>query len=183
MAAHRESGLATADPIVFEDFLPVSAAGIFQSNLGGEEQRAYAAHANREAFSACLAHAASRGVDRLVFLGDYVGYGADPGWVVDTVMEHVSRGAVVNSQALIERLRPGDVVAGLDVFDPEPIPADSEIKRLPNVFLSPHIATTASTRQAFFRLMVDEVERFLDGHQPLFEVTPRTLANRRGAPA
>lgn len=48
------SGLATADPIVYEDFLPVSAAGIFQSNLGGEEQRAYAAHANREAFEAAL---------------------------------------------------------------------------------------------------------------------------------
>ena len=99
----------------------------------------------------------------------------------NAVFVNVSRGAVVNSQALIERLRPGDVVAGLDVFDPEPIPADSEIKRLPNVFLSPHIATTASTRQAFFRLMVDEVERFLAGHHPMFEVTPRTLANRRGA--
>ena len=48
------AGLATADPIVYEDFLPVSAAGIFQSNLGGEEQRAYAAHANREAFEQAL---------------------------------------------------------------------------------------------------------------------------------
>lgn len=51
-------------------------------------------HANREAFTACLAHAARYGVDRYVFLGDYVGYGADPAWVVDTVMEQVSRGAV-----------------------------------------------------------------------------------------
>lgn len=48
------AGLATADPIVYEDFLPVSAAGIFQSNLGGGEQRAYAAHANRDAFEAAL---------------------------------------------------------------------------------------------------------------------------------
>lgn len=48
------AGLATADPIVYEDFLPVSAAGIFQSNLGGSEQRAYAAHANRDAFEAAL---------------------------------------------------------------------------------------------------------------------------------
>ncbi len=48
------AGLATADPIVYEDFLPVSAAGIFQSNLGGEEQRAYAAHANREAFEQAM---------------------------------------------------------------------------------------------------------------------------------
>lgn len=48
------AGLATADPIVYEDFLPVSAAGIFQSNLGGGEQRAYAAHANRDAFEQAL---------------------------------------------------------------------------------------------------------------------------------
>ncbi len=48
------AGLVTADPIVYEDFLPVSAAGIFQSNLGGGEQRAYAAQANRGAFEAAL---------------------------------------------------------------------------------------------------------------------------------
>ncbi|MEN5205903.1 VOC family protein [Stenotrophomonas sp. TWI700] len=48
------AGLASADPIVYEDFLPVSAAGIFQSNLGGDEQLAYAAHANRDAFEQAL---------------------------------------------------------------------------------------------------------------------------------
>jgi len=48
------AGLISADPIVYEDFLPVSAAGIFQSNLGGSEQRAYAAHANRDAFEQAL---------------------------------------------------------------------------------------------------------------------------------
>ena len=49
-----ERGLASAEPIIYEDFLPVSAAGIFQSNLGGEEQRAYAARANRDAFEQAL---------------------------------------------------------------------------------------------------------------------------------
>jgi diadenosine tetraphosphatase ApaH/serine/threonine PP2A family protein phosphatase len=51
-------------------------------------------HANREAFEACLADAATRPVDRYVFLGDYVGYGADPAFAVDTVAAHVERGAV-----------------------------------------------------------------------------------------
>jgi diadenosine tetraphosphatase ApaH/serine/threonine PP2A family protein phosphatase len=51
-------------------------------------------HANREAFAACLAHAESARVDRYVFLGDYVGYGADPGWAIDTVKAYVERGAV-----------------------------------------------------------------------------------------
>ena len=51
-------------------------------------------HGNREAFAACLEHAAENGVDRYVFLGDYAGYGADPSWVIDTVGDHVNRGAV-----------------------------------------------------------------------------------------
>ena len=51
-------------------------------------------HGNREALTACLEHAAQNGVGRYVFLGDYAGYGADPGWVIDTVMAEVERGAV-----------------------------------------------------------------------------------------
>jgi diadenosine tetraphosphatase ApaH/serine/threonine PP2A family protein phosphatase len=50
-------------------------------------------HANREALEAVLAHAQEQGAERYVFLGDYVGYGADPGWVVDRVCEFSDRGA------------------------------------------------------------------------------------------
>jgi diadenosine tetraphosphatase ApaH/serine/threonine PP2A family protein phosphatase len=51
-------------------------------------------HGNREAFAACLDHAAQNAIDRYVFLGDFAGYGADPGWVIDTVSAHVGRGAI-----------------------------------------------------------------------------------------
>lgn len=51
-------------------------------------------HSNREALEACLAHASAQGATRHVFLGDLVGYGADPGPVVDIVREHVERGAL-----------------------------------------------------------------------------------------
>ena len=51
-------------------------------------------HANREALTACLADAARRPVDRYVFLGDLVGYGADPEWVVDQVIQFTAKGAV-----------------------------------------------------------------------------------------
>jgi diadenosine tetraphosphatase ApaH/serine/threonine PP2A family protein phosphatase len=51
-------------------------------------------HSNREAFEACLAHAGEQAIDRYVFLGDYVGYGADPGFAVDTVRDFVARGAI-----------------------------------------------------------------------------------------
>lgn len=52
-------------------------------------------HANREAFEACLAHADRHGAQRYLFLGDFVGYGADPGWVVDKVMQLVARGQAI----------------------------------------------------------------------------------------
>jgi diadenosine tetraphosphatase ApaH/serine/threonine PP2A family protein phosphatase len=51
-------------------------------------------HANREAVSACLADARAKGAGRSIFLGDYVGYGADPEWVVEALMDEVARGAV-----------------------------------------------------------------------------------------
>jgi diadenosine tetraphosphatase ApaH/serine/threonine PP2A family protein phosphatase len=50
-------------------------------------------HANREAVQAVLEHARDQQVDQHAFLGDFVGYGADPAWVVDIVNDHVSRGA------------------------------------------------------------------------------------------
>ena len=51
-------------------------------------------HANQQAFAACLDAARARGVDRFVLLGDFVGYGADPEWAVDTVMRLVEEGAI-----------------------------------------------------------------------------------------
>ena len=52
-------------------------------------------HSNLEALEACLAHARSHGASEFAFLGDLVGYGADPAAVVEIVAEHASRGAVV----------------------------------------------------------------------------------------
>jgi diadenosine tetraphosphatase ApaH/serine/threonine PP2A family protein phosphatase len=51
-------------------------------------------HANRQAFSACLEAARARGAERLIFLGDFVGYGGDPEWVVETAIRLIADGAV-----------------------------------------------------------------------------------------
>jgi diadenosine tetraphosphatase ApaH/serine/threonine PP2A family protein phosphatase len=51
-------------------------------------------HANVEALTACLKHAANRGTDRFVFLGDLVGYGADPSGVLDIVADYTRAGAI-----------------------------------------------------------------------------------------
>ena len=52
-------------------------------------------HANREAFTACLDAARAQGAERMICLGDVVGYGADPEWAVDTVMALVEAGAMI----------------------------------------------------------------------------------------
>jgi len=73
------------------------------------------------------------------------------------------------------------IIAGIEAFDPEPIPADSEIIHLDNVFLSPHFGgLTGDEYPHFFRLMVGELERFHHGHETWFDLTPRSWANRRG---
>jgi phosphoglycerate dehydrogenase-like enzyme len=100
----------------------------------------------------------------------------------DSVFVNVSRGAIVDPDALVERARQGDIRVSLDVFDPEPIPAGSPIRDLSNVFLSPHIAgVTAACRPRFLSFMVDEIERLVAGHETMFDLTPRVLANRRGS--
>jgi diadenosine tetraphosphatase ApaH/serine/threonine PP2A family protein phosphatase len=52
-------------------------------------------HANREALDACLADAQKRGAEQFVFLGDLVGYGADPAYVIDKIAGLREAGALV----------------------------------------------------------------------------------------
>lgn len=67
-------------------------------------------HANREAVQAVLDHAQAQGAQRYAFLGDYVGYGADPAWVIDTVRRYVADGAIAvggnHDAGVVEELSP-----------------------------------------------------------------------------
>ena len=84
---------------------------------------------------------------------------------------NTARGAVVDQEALIAALEGGQIAAaGLDVFDPEPLPADSPLCQMENVILSPH--TSAHTKGSLFevrRRTVEEVVRGLRG-EPLLHV-------------
>ena len=68
-------------------------------------------HANREAVESVLDHARSHGAQRWVLLGDFVGYGADPAWVVDQVRGLVRAGALAvmgnHDQAVVRGASPG----------------------------------------------------------------------------
>ena len=76
---------------------------------------------------------------------------------------NTARGAVVDEDALVGELVSGRISAGLDVFAHEPhVP--ERLRSLPNVVLTPHIASaTVETRAAMSRLVVDNVLAFLRG--------------------
>jgi phosphoglycerate dehydrogenase-like enzyme/predicted dehydrogenase len=57
-----------------------------------------------------------------------------------SVLINVARGALIDPAALLSRLKNGDVVACLDTFEQEPLDTSHALRKLPNVFLTSHIA-------------------------------------------
>ena len=91
---------------------------------------------------------------------------------------NVARGGLIDMEALLQQLRQGRITVALDVTDPlEPLPADHELRRLPNVTLTPHIAAGGiEMRREMGAVAVDEVVRFANGLLPLNRVTVEMLA-------
>ena len=59
----------------------------------------------------------------------------------DSCLINVARGGLIDMEPLLAELRAGRITAALDVTDPlEPLPVDHELRKLPNVILTPHIA-------------------------------------------
>jgi phosphoglycerate dehydrogenase-like enzyme len=91
---------------------------------------------------------------------------------------NVARGGLIDLEALLEELRKKRITAALDVTDPlEPLPADHELRKLPNVTLTPHIAAGGiEMRREIGAIAVEEVIRFATGLPPLNRVTTEMLA-------
>jgi phosphoglycerate dehydrogenase-like enzyme len=88
----------------------------------------------------------------------------------DALLVNASRGAIVETEALLELLLAGRVQAALDVTDPEPLPAEHPLWDAPGVLITPHCAgdTLAAERRAF-ALVGDQVRRFVR-EEPLANV-------------
>jgi glyoxylate reductase len=90
------------------------------------------------------------------------------------VFVNTSRGPVVDQDALVEALREGTIfAAGLDVTDPEPLPPQHELYRLPNCVVAPHIASaTVHTRNEMARICAENLIAGLTGKPLVACVNP-----------
>jgi glyoxylate reductase len=93
------------------------------------------------------------------------------------VLVNAARGPVVDTDALVTALQDGEIfAAGLDVTDPEPLPADHPLVSLPNCIVVPHIASaTVTTRDAMARLAANNLIDVLNGKTPEVIVNPEVL--------
>lgn len=86
------------------------------------------------------------------------------------LLVNVARGPVVDTDALIEELNSGRILAALDVTDPEPLPKDHPLWTAKGLLISPHIGGESSAFEPRFRkLLEDQLQRLSKG-EPLMNV-------------
>jgi phosphoglycerate dehydrogenase-like enzyme len=93
------------------------------------------------------------------------------------LLVNAGRGATVDTAALVDALRSGRLRAALDVTDPEPLPRNHPLWRLPNVLISPHVA--GDSRRSLTRaytLAGDQIRRFASGERLENQVPAHLLA-------
>lgn len=85
---------------------------------------------------------------------------------------NTARGPVIDEQALVAELKRGRIKAVLDVYEQEPLPTDSELRSLPNVYSIPHMGgPTFDRRWMIAMALIDDIERLERGEALHMEIT------------
>lgn len=90
---------------------------------------------------------------------------------------NTARGGVIDTEALYLTLRDKGIAgAALDVFEDEPLPADSPLRQLDNVYLTPHVGgSSLRSRRTSMLMATENVINVLQGKPPLHIVNPEAL--------
>jgi phosphoglycerate dehydrogenase-like enzyme len=91
------------------------------------------------------------------------------------ILINTSRGPIVDEKALIAAVQARRIVAALDVFDREPLPANHPLRTAPNVVMTPHLGYgVQETWQGFYPQSLENALAFLDG-KPVRVTNPEAL--------
>ncbi len=86
------------------------------------------------------------------------------------VLVNAARGVLVVTEDLVAELQAGRLAAAMDVTDPEPLPPDHPLWKLPNAFITPHVGASTPYSELMARSFVrQQAERYLAG-EPLVNV-------------
>jgi phosphoglycerate dehydrogenase-like enzyme len=98
---------------------------------------------------------------------------------------NMARGPLIDEAALIEALTSGRIGgAGLDVFDTEPLPADSPLWDAPNTIITPHATPSMPDKtQRSIDMIVENLARYRAGEPMLNAITRNDLFTPRAARA
>ncbi|MEU9152852.1 2-hydroxyacid dehydrogenase [Streptomyces sp. NPDC048417] len=92
----------------------------------------------------------------------------------DALLVNVSRGAVVDTEALVAEVLGRRIRAFLDVTDPEPLPVGHPLWDAPNVLITPHVGTIRGWEERAYRLVREQILRLRDGRELVNEVGKRS---------
>lgn len=85
---------------------------------------------------------------------------------------NTARAAIIDEEGLMAELKRGRFKAALDVFWQEPLPVDHELRKLPNVILTPHqAAASLSQRPEMVQIVLNDLKLFLKGGTPKYLIT------------
>lgn len=73
-----------------------------------------------------------------------------------SLIVNVGRGPIIDTDALLAELNSGRIFAGLDVTDPEPLPADHQLWGAPNLLIAPHVGGDSTAFEARGKKLVEE---------------------------
>lgn len=80
------------------------------------------------------------------------------------LLVNTARGSIIDEEAMTDELAKGRFKAILDVFEQEPLPADSKLRKLDNVILIPHMAGPTVDRRKYVTLgLVDDIKAYFEG--------------------
>lgn len=94
-----------------------------------------------------------------------------------SILINTARGGLIDEGALAEELEKAKFKAVLDVFEAEPLPAESKLRKMKNVILIPHMAgPTIDRRKRVTLELMEDIIRLFNGEEPIYEISKQYAA-------